>query len=78
MNKVEPSALFEKAISQRTAKLRSSKLYVASQQLRSVSLSRPFLVSMGLLAAVAGIYYAVIAAPMYESETRFAIRSKDA
>lgn len=38
---------------------------------------RPFLVYMAVVAILAGLYYGVIAAPQYVSETRFAIRSRD-
>jgi capsular polysaccharide transport system permease protein len=38
---------------------------------------RPFLTVFTLIAIVAGVYYAFIAAPLFVSETRFAIRDKD-
>lgn len=38
---------------------------------------RPFVLYMLLVAVLAGLYYGVIAAPQYVSETRFAIRSRE-
>lgn len=38
---------------------------------------RPFVLYMLLVALLAGLYYGVIAAPQYVSETRFAIRSRE-
>ena len=48
------------------------------ERFRSVSTSRPFVAFVVVAAIVLGIYYFILAAPMYVSEASFSIRGRDA
>src|SRR6185312_2778149 len=48
-----------------------------SERVRSVSTSRPFVAFVVVAAVVLGVYYFLLAAPLYVSEASFSIRGRE-